>query len=100
MKIISILIFLCFGQDTFAFQAKVDTVVFKFTNSRNKDWSIESLDKIFPIKIPDHIQYAVIKGANHNFELGPFCSDKTRNDLKYSSQFQTLLKNYIVCMLR
>lgn len=65
-----------------------------------KDWCIESLDKIFPSKLPDNIQYSVIKDANHNFQLQPFCSDKSRKDLKYSSQFQTELKNYIMSMVR
>ncbi len=65
-----------------------------------KDWSIESLDTLFPNKIPDHIQYSVIKGANHNFKLEPFCGDVSRNESKYSTQFQTELKDFIISMIR
>ncbi len=65
-----------------------------------KDWCIESLDKIFGDKIPDNIQYSVIKDANHSFKIEPFCSYKKRNDLKYSTQFQTELRNYIMNMVQ
>ncbi len=64
------------------------------------DWCVKSLDKIFSDKIPTNIQYSVIKGANHSFEMSPFCGDKIKGSLKYSSQFQTELRDYILNMTK
>ena len=65
-----------------------------------KEWCIESLNDIFSNKIPAHIQYSVIENVNHSFEIEPFCSDKVKKDLKYSTQFQKELKNFIINNVR
>jgi uncharacterized protein len=59
------------------------------------DWCLDSLNNIFNEKIPPNIQLKVINGANHSFEVEPFCSDTKRKDLSYSKEFQDILVSFV-----
>jgi uncharacterized protein len=60
------------------------------------DWSLETIDKLFPEGIPDNLQIYITEGEEHSFKKAPPCYTGKWQDIPFSEDTRETMKNWLL----